>query len=154
MPSDDLFSAEQRSTAIRHVWDDGLAPSTSPFSHVVLCDGVAYVSGILGQDPTTGRLVGPDMTTQATQAFDNLTLLLERGRMPLRDVLRTTIYIVDYAEFEQLNAVYRCAFDAPYPARATAAVAALPFGARIQVDAIVRAPRTFPSPSSKQQKEH
>jgi 2-iminobutanoate/2-iminopropanoate deaminase len=123
--------------APRHVVSDHLARSSSPFSHVVVYDGIGYISGIIGQAPDTGQIVSPDFIAQVRRALQNLAIVLaELGALP-SDVLRTTIYLVNYADFEAMNTAYRETFSSPYPARVTLAAHALPLQARFQIDAIV-----------------
>ena len=72
--------------------------------------------------------------------FDNLEALLDEAGLSRANILRTTLYLVDYADFGELNAVYRERLDEPYPARTTLQVAGLPLGARVQIDAVIDAP--------------
>jgi len=126
---------------IDRYFSPGLFPSTAPFSHLVSMNGLGFVSGIIGQDRTTGRLVAPDLGGQARAMLDNFFLLLaERGLGPAH-VLRTTLYLTDYAHFAELNGIYADRFPAPWPARTTLQVAALPLGALVQIDAIVSVPQ-------------
>ncbi len=95
------------------------------------------MSGLIGQRPVDGHLASPDPRAQCEAMFDNLTTLLSEVETSLDDLVRTTIYLVDYSDFEALNDVYRERLRAPYPVRTTLQVAGLPLGARFQIDAVV-----------------
>lgn len=122
---------------MRHHFSRKLFASSSPFSHLVMEGGFGFTAGIIGQDPVTGHVMGGAVGAQCEQMLRNLkTLLGEHGR-GLGNVVRTTVYLTDYADFEVINEVYARFFDAPFPARTTLQVAGLPLGARVQIDAVV-----------------
>lgn len=112
-----------------------LFKSSAPFSHWVMRDGIGFVSGIIVQDPATGRLVSEDICAQFVRALDNLQMLLDEARLSWTDVVRTTVYLTDYARFDELNDIYAGRFHAPFPARTTVGVAALPLNSKVQLDA-------------------
>lgn len=124
-----------------HLFSRSLFQSSAPFSHIVIAGGVGHVSGIIGQRRDNGALVGPDTATQARAMFDNLETALTEGGFSLADLVSTHLYLLDYAEFEPINAVYRERLSEPFPARTTLQVAALPLGARVQIDAMIDASR-------------
>ena len=74
--------------------------------------------------------------------MSNLSTLLEELRLSLSDLVRTTIYLTDYRDFEKINAVYASYLGEPFPARTTVQVAALPLGAKVQIDAVIALPET------------
>lgn len=115
-----------------------LAPPVGPFSHVVKSGDFLFVSGQVAQHPATGRLVEGDITAQATQAFANLRAVLSAVGADLRHVLKVTVFLTDMRDFAALNSVYAQHFTAPYPARTTIAVAALPLGACVELEAVAR----------------
>ncbi|WP_414121055.1 RidA family protein [Corynebacterium nuruki] len=123
-----------------HFFSPDLHQSTAPFSHAVTCDGLVYTAGIIGQDPVTGAVVSEDAATQCSAMLDNLGTLLEGVGISWGNALRTTVYLTDYADFAAVNEVYGSRFPSPYPARTTLQVAALPLGAKVQIDAVFRAP--------------
>jgi 2-iminobutanoate/2-iminopropanoate deaminase len=87
-------------------------------------------------DPVTGELIGPETRAQTERVMENLSAVLEAAGVDFSAVVKTTIYLVDLAEFSAVNEVYGRYFaDAP-PARATVQVAALPRGARVEIDAV------------------
>ena len=111
-----------------------------------------WVSGQIPLDPATGALVNGDVEAQAERVLRNLSAVLSAGKCEMADVVRTTIYLVDLAHFASVNAVYGRFFEAPYPARSTVQVAALPRCAQVEIDAIaftgrtVRARKARPKP--------
>jgi 2-iminobutanoate/2-iminopropanoate deaminase len=111
---------------------------TLPFSHAVRDGDRVYLSGQVGQDPSTGELVAPDVTAQTEQVFKNLATVLADAGSSLDDVVKVNVYLVDMADFAAMNAVYARQFSPPYPARTTVAVAALPRGARVEVEVVAR----------------
>ena len=117
-----------------------LSPPVGPFSHAVRA-GVAerdlvYLSGQTGQDPASGRLAEGGTVAEAAQALRNLTTVLEAAGLTTDDVIKVNIYLVDMGDFAAVNAEYARHFRAPYPARTTIAVAALPLGARVELEMI------------------
>ncbi|PBS11598.1 reactive intermediate/imine deaminase [Lysobacteraceae bacterium NML93-0792] len=108
-----------------------------PYSQAVRAGGTVYFSGQIPLDPATGELVAGDITAQARRAFDNLKAVAEAAGGRLDDIVRVGLYVTDLSEFGQVNAVMAEYFDAPYPARSTIEVPALPKGARFEVDAVM-----------------
>ncbi|WP_394003974.1 RidA family protein [Luteimonas sp. WGS1318] len=108
-----------------------------PYSQAVRAGGTVYFSGQIPLDPATGELVTGDITAQARRAFDNLKAVAEAAGGGLDDIVRVGLYVTDLSEFGQVNAVMAEYFDAPYPARSTIEVPALPKGARFEVDAVM-----------------
>ena len=108
-----------------------------PYSQAVRAGGTVYFSGQIPLDPATGALVDGDITAQARRAFDNLKAVAEAAGGSLADIVRVGLYVTDLGEFGQVNAVMAEYFDAPYPARSTIEVPALPKGARFEVDAVM-----------------
>lgn len=118
------------------VTSDRIAPAAGPFSPAIQAGATIYLSGQVGQDPITGRLVEGGATRQMEQALTNLRTVLEGAGKSFEDVVRVGIYLTDMADFQAINAVYATHFEPPYPARTTVAVAALPLGAAVEVDLI------------------
>jgi 2-iminobutanoate/2-iminopropanoate deaminase len=107
-----------------------------PYSQAVRSGAWLFCSGQIGLDPATGQLVGGGVEAETTRVLDNLRAVLVAAAATLDDVVRTTIYLVDLADFTRVNEVYARYFSAPFPARATVGVAALPRGAHVEIDAI------------------
>ena len=106
-----------------------------PYSQAILTDGFLFCSGSLGMDPTSGELA-EGVEAQATRALKNLEALLSAAELTTADVVKTTVFLVDMADFAAFNAIYATFFPSPHPARTTIAVAALPKNARIEIEAI------------------
>lgn len=120
------------------VTPDGIAKPVGPFSAAVRAGDTLYLSGQIGQDLVTGRLIDGDATRQAEQIFKNIAIVLGAAGKSFADVMRVGVYLTDLREYAAINAVYARHFDAPYPARTLIGVAALPLGAAVEIDLIAR----------------
>jgi 2-iminobutanoate/2-iminopropanoate deaminase len=107
-----------------------------PYSQAVVTSGLVFVSGQIPLDPKSGALVSDDVEAQAEQVMENLAAVLAAAGASFADVVKTTIYLVDLGSFATVNEIYGRRFSVPYPARATVQVAALPRGAKVEIDAI------------------
>jgi len=112
-----------------------------PFSAGVRGAGVLYLSGQVGLDPTTGRLIDGDVAAQTARTLDNIRALLESVGASLDDVLRVGVYLTGMESFAAVNEVYARYFRQPFPARTTVAVRALPLGAAVEIEMTVADPR-------------
>ena len=116
-----------------------LAPPVGPFSQAIKVGGFIYFSGQVGQDPTTGKLVAGGIAAEAERIFQNLSAVLRAAGKSFDDVVRAGVYLTSMSDFATLNGVYARHFSQPFPARTTIAVAALPLGACIEIDLVVKA---------------
>ena len=107
-----------------------------PYVQAIAGDGMLFCSGQIGLDHTTGKLVDGDISAQPRRTLLNLAAVLSAGGASLRDVVKTTVFLIDMGDFSAMNEVYAEVFGESPPARSTVAVAALPAGARIEVEAI------------------
>jgi 2-iminobutanoate/2-iminopropanoate deaminase len=107
-----------------------------PYSQAVRAGGLVFLSGQIPLDPATGKLVEGDVAAQTRRVMENLRAVLGAANRSFADVVRTTIYLADLGHFATVNEVYGSYFEAPFPARATVQVAALPRGALVEIDAI------------------
>ena len=113
------------------------APSPiGPYSQAIRANGMMFCSGQVGLDPATGTLVGGGVAAQTQQALRNLTAVLEAGGSSLQMIVKTTIFLVDMNDFATVNAAYAAFFLHLAPARSTVAVAGLPLGASVEIEAI------------------
>lgn len=94
-------------------------PPVGPFSHAASAGGLLFVSGQVGFEPVTGRLVGDDFASQCRRTFANIALIAEAAGTDLSKTVRVGIFLRDMSDFEELNVIYREFFTAPYPARTT-----------------------------------
>jgi len=120
------------------VTTDRIASPVGPFSPGVRAGEWLYLSGQVAQDPSTGRLVEGNAAEQAEQIFSNVGAVLRAGGKTLADVVKVSVFLTDMRDFQAVNAVYAHHFEAPYPARTTVAVAALPLGATVEIDLVAR----------------
>jgi len=107
-----------------------------PYSQAIRAGDHLFVSGMVALDPQSGELVGSDAAAQADQALKTLGAVLAAAHMTYANVVKTTVFLLDMNDFAAVNAVYAKYFDANKPARSTVAVAGLPKGARVEIDAI------------------
>ena len=115
---------------------DGAPKAIGPYAQAVRAGEWLFLSGQIGLDPASGELVAGGVEAEAERVLDNLRAVLAAAGMRVEQVVRTTIYLVDLGDFARVNEIYGRVFTAPFPARATVGVAALPRGARIEIDAI------------------
>jgi 2-iminobutanoate/2-iminopropanoate deaminase len=114
------------------------APSAiGPYSQAIAIDGFLFCSGQLGLDPGTGRLV-EGIENQTERSLLNLTAVLAAAGLSMADVVKTTVFLADMADFAAMNAVYGRFVADPAPARSTVQVAALPRDGRVEIEAIAR----------------
>ena len=113
----------------------GLSVNVLPFSTMTEFGGLLFLSGVTATDLTTGKTDG-DAAGQAVTALNKIEAILKDAGRSLDDVLKVTVYLKDMGTFGEVNAVYRSAFNAPYPARTCVEVAALPMGALVEIDVI------------------
>lgn len=116
---------------------DRAPAAIGPYSQAVRAGDTVYFSGQIPLDPATGELVSADIATEARRVFDNLRAVSEAAGGSLDDIVRIGIYLTDLSDFAAVNAVMADYFQAPYPARSTIQVSALPKGARVEVDAVM-----------------
>lgn len=120
------------------VQSDQAPRAIGPYSQGVdvRADRLVFLSGQIALEPKTGELVAGDISVQTERVMENLGAVLRAASLGFADVVRCTIYLVDLGEFAAVNAVYGRYFVSSPPARATVQVAALPRGARVEIDAI------------------
>jgi 2-iminobutanoate/2-iminopropanoate deaminase len=120
------------------IHSDQAPRAIGPYSQAVSAQTgrLVFLSGQIPLDPGTGELVGGDISAQTERVMENLGAVLKAASLGFADVVRCTIYLVDLGEFAAVNAVYGRYFTSAPPARATVQVAALPRGARVEIDAI------------------
>lgn len=112
------------------------AKAIGPYSAAIEAGDLVFVSGQIPLDATTGKLVAGDIRVQSKQSLENLKTILEAAGLTFANVVKTTIFLVDMNDFAAINDVYKSYVSEPYPARSTIAVAALPMGARVEIEMI------------------
>jgi len=123
-------------TAHQPIHSNEAPNAIGPYSQAVRVGDTVYLSGQIPLDPQTMELVEGDIGVRARRVFDNLAAVMQEAGGSLSDIVKLTIYLVDLEQFGQVNEVMAEYFDAPFPSRATVAVAALPKGAPIEVEAV------------------
>ena len=108
-----------------------------PYSQATVHNNTLYVSGQLPIDPASGDLVTADISSQTTQAMQNLKAIIEAAGGKMENILKTTILLTDLANFASVNEAYAAFFPSEPPARICYQVTALPKGAEVEIDAIV-----------------
>ncbi len=116
---------------------DAAPAAIGPYSQAVRSGQTVYLSGQIPLDPATGALVEGDIAAQARRAFDNLKAVCEAAGGSLDAIVRIGLYVTDLGDFAAVNAVMADYFSAPYPARSTIQVSALPKAAVVEVDAVL-----------------
>ena len=115
---------------------DKAPAAIGPYSQAVKTGGLVFVSGQLPIDPATGAFAGEDITAQTRQSLLNIQAILAEAGADMSNVVKTTVLLANIADFAAMNAVYAEFFTAPFPARAAFQVAALPRGAKVEIEAI------------------
>jgi 2-iminobutanoate/2-iminopropanoate deaminase len=112
--------------------------AVGPYSQAVISGDFLFCSGQIPIDPATGQKIEGDAAAQATRALQNIAVLLEAHGIGFADVVKTTMFLTDLADFKSVNEVYARHFSEPYPARSTIQVAALPLGCNVEIEVIAR----------------
>lgn len=118
----------------------GAPKAIGPYSPAVRAGNLLFISGQIPIDPTTGALVGSDITAQTERVMRNLGALLEAAGLGFQHVVRTTVFLADIGEFAAMNECYGRFVSDPPPARSTVQVARLPRDVKVEIDAIAMFP--------------
>jgi len=118
----------------------GAPRAIGTYSQAVLVDGpggkTLYCAGQIPLDPATGELVPGDIVAQTERVLDNVGAVLAAGGMSFANVVKTTVFLADLADFAKMNEVYARRFTGAFPARSTVPVPALPRGARVEIEVL------------------
>lgn len=115
---------------------DKTPKAVGPYSQAVMAGNMFFASGQLGIDPSIGKIVEGGVKEQAQQALRNVCALLEAAKLTIDNVVQVQLFLADMADFATVNEVYKTVFSEPYPVRSTFQVAALPLGARVEVQVV------------------
>ncbi len=107
-----------------------------PYSQAVEAGGTVYVSGQLPIDPATGSFAVGGIKELTRQSLTNVKAILNEAGLDMGDVVKTTVFLADMADFAEMNEVYAQFFSAPFPARSAVAVKTLPKGARVEIECV------------------
>jgi reactive intermediate/imine deaminase len=119
------------------IFTDQAPRAIGPYSQAIRAGNAVYLSGQIALDPASGEMVQGGIEAETRRVFDNLKAVAEASGKGLSQVVKLNIYLLDLGDFAKVNEIMAGYFQEPYPARATLAVAALPRGARIEVDAVM-----------------
>lgn len=119
------------------VFTDAAPRAIGPYSQAIRAGDTIYLSGQIALNPASGELMQGGIEVEARRVFDNLKAVAEASGTGLGQVVKLNIYLLDLGDFAKVNEIMAGYFQEPYPARATLAVAALPRGAKIEVDAVM-----------------
>jgi 2-iminobutanoate/2-iminopropanoate deaminase len=121
---------------VRIVHTESAPAAIGPYSQAVVAGGFLFTAGQIALDPATGQIVQGDVTAQTERVMRNLAAVLENAGASWADVVKTTVYLQDMADFPRVNEVYGRVMDDARPARSTVQVAGLPRGVLVEIDAI------------------
>jgi 2-iminobutanoate/2-iminopropanoate deaminase len=124
------------STSKRAVATPAAPAAIGPYSQAVVAGSLVFLSGQIPLDPERGKIVEGSIEDETRQVLKNLAAVLAAEGLTLDAILRTTVFLTDLEDFPRVNQTYAEFFTEPFPARATVQVAALPRGARVEIDAI------------------
>lgn len=116
---------------------DQAPAAIGPYSQATRAGSTVYFSGQIALDPATGAIVDGGIDAQARRAFDNLAFVCKAAGGSMDDIVRVGLYLTDLTDFATVNAIMGEYFGAPYPARSTIEVSALPKGAAFEIDAVM-----------------
>ncbi|MBB3266762.1 reactive intermediate/imine deaminase [Azospirillum sp. OGB3] len=116
---------------------DKAPAAIGPYAQARVAGGLLFVSGQLPIDPATGAFAGPDAPTQAARSLTNIAAIADAAGTSLAKAVKMTVYVTDLSQFKAVNEVYAGFFQAPFPARSTVEVSALPLGASVEIDAVI-----------------
>lgn len=123
--------------AFKAVTSDKAPAAIGPYSQAIVVNGMVYTSGVIPADPTTGDIVGDDITTQATRVFESMKGLLEDAGSGMDQIVKTSCFLQDLADFATFNEIYASFMTGEAaPARSTVQVAKLPKGVLVEVEAV------------------
>jgi len=115
---------------------DKAPKAIGPYSQAIRTDTMVYTAGQIGIDPVTGELVAGNVEEQTRQALTNIRNVLEAAGSAIEQVVKTTVFLKDMGDFLKMNAVYAEIFGENPPARSTIAVAGLPKGGLVEIEAV------------------
>jgi 2-iminobutanoate/2-iminopropanoate deaminase len=122
--------------SVRNVHTEEAPAAIGPYSQAVSAGNMLFTAGQIALDPATGQIVPGDVTAQTERVMKNLTAVLASGGASWSDVVKTTVYLIDMADFPRVNEVYGRTIGDARPARSTVQVSGLPRGVLVEIDAV------------------
>ena len=126
--------------SVRTLHTEKAPAAIGPYSQAVVTGNLMYTAGQIAIDPATGQIVPGDVTVQTERVMKNLAAVLESGGATWNDVVKTTVFLMDMADFPRVNEVYARVMGDARPARTTVAVSGLPRGVRVEIELVVALP--------------
>lgn len=124
--------------SVRYISTTDAPEAIGAYSQATAAGGFLFTAGQIPLDPASGKVVEGDVTAQAEQVLKNLTAVLTNAGVSWAEVVKTTIFLVDMADFAKVNEVYAKAIGGSRPARSTVAVAGLPRGVRVEIECVAK----------------
>jgi 2-iminobutanoate/2-iminopropanoate deaminase len=124
--------------SVQHVKTEHAPAAIGPYSQATIAGGFLFTAGQIPLDPATGQVIEGDVVAQAERVLKNLSAVLAQAGCAWTDVVKTTVFLHDMADFPRINEVYARALGDARPARSTVQVSALPRGVLIEIDAIAK----------------
>jgi 2-iminobutanoate/2-iminopropanoate deaminase len=128
------------STSVKLISTTDAPAAIGPYSQATVAGGFLFTAGQIPLDPANGEIVPGDVVAQATQVLANLAAVLKAAGCGWGDVVKTTVFLTDMADFPRVNEVYAAALGAARPARSTVQVAALPRGVSVEIELVAKLP--------------
>ena len=125
--------------SVRYLHTADAPEAIGPYSQATVVGGFLFTAGQIALDPKTGQVIEGDVTAQAEQVMKNLTAVITNAGCSWAEVAKTTIFLVDMADFAKVNEVYAKHIGGSRPARSTVAVAGLPRGVRVEIECVAKA---------------
>ena len=121
--------------SIKTIQTNRAPAAIGPYSQAIVANGFIFTAGQIALDPASGQIVGGDVVAQAERVFANLRAILEEAGSSFADVVKTTVFLADMADFPRVNEAYAKAFGNARPARSTVQAAGLPRGVLVEIEA-------------------
>lgn len=121
---------------LKQIISNSAPAAIGPYSQAVQSENLIFCSGQLGIDPSTGKLCDDSVEKQTEQVFRNIKAVLDSAGVTLADVVKTTVFLTSMSDFPVFNTLYATSFGTHKPARSTVQVAALPLGAKVEIECI------------------
>lgn len=122
--------------SIKTIHTDRAPAAIGPYSQAIVANGFIFTAGQIALDPASGQIVAGDVVAQAERVLANLRAILEEAGSSFADVVKTTVFLSDMADFPRVNEVYAKAFGNSRPARSTVQAAGLPRGVFVEIEAV------------------
>ena len=131
-----IFAAVKQNKRMKVISTKKAPAAIGPYSQAIQVGNLVYTSGQIPIDPATGAFVEGGIKDQTRQALSNVRAILEEAGLTLANVIKTTVFLADMADFADMNAIYAEFFSEPYPARSAIAAKSLPKGALVEIEVV------------------